>query len=227
MKNLKNILFASFIIGSLVLSPVFVGAHKDDDDSDSRKEDRIERRIAKQTEKFEKKQQNLAEKFEKKQQKLEEKFEKKFGRVSDDDGEKCFTSWGHLIAFGWLKKNSSSEVELKDCRFPFGIWKKFGHHKATTTPPLISATSTTVGTSTINVSWTTNEAATSKVYYSTTTPINLSLSNFVQSGSFVTSHSLDITNLATSTLYYMLIESKDAATNTATSSEFATTTLSE
>ncbi|OHA89022.1 MAG: hypothetical protein A2653_01595 [Candidatus Zambryskibacteria bacterium RIFCSPHIGHO2_01_FULL_43_25] len=95
-----------------------------------------------------------------------------------------------------------------------------------TTAPIISATSTTVGTSTINVSWLTNEPATSKVYYSTTTPISTSTDNFVSNSSLVTNHSLGIGSLSTSTLYYLLIESRDASGNTATSSPFATTTLS-
>ena len=93
-------------------------------------------------------------------------------------------------------------------------------------PPVINAISTSVSTSTIDVSWSTNEVATSKVYYSTTTPVSASLSAFVQSGAFVLNHNLKIEGLASSTLYYLLIESTDTSANTATSSQFSTTTSS-
>jgi hypothetical protein len=101
---------------------------------------------------------------------------------------------------------------------------KTGSTTPDTQAPIISLINTTVGTSTIDVTWNTNEPATSKVYYSTTTPINTASSTFVQNGSLVNSHNLKITGLSTSTLYYLMIESVDAAINTATSSTFSTTT---
>jgi hypothetical protein len=95
-----------------------------------------------------------------------------------------------------------------------------------TMSPSISSIFSIVGTSTIDVSWNTNENATSKVYYSTSTPIVASTSPFILSGSFVTNRSLKIQGLATGTLYYLMIESTDSSLNTATSSTFSTTTLS-
>lgn len=95
-----------------------------------------------------------------------------------------------------------------------------------TTAPVISSINTTIGTSTVRVAWNTNEPATSKVYYGTTTPLVLTSANFVQSGLASTTHNLLIENLATSTTYYMVVESVDSSTNTATSSQFALTTSS-
>lgn len=102
--------------------------------------------------------------------------------------------------------------------------------KSNTTPPDITAPimsniNAIVGTSTIAVNWNTSESATSKVYYSATTPINTLLANFTLSGAFVTSHNLKLETLATDTLYYLMIESLDTASNIATSSQFSTTTL--
>ena len=93
-----------------------------------------------------------------------------------------------------------------------------------TLAPNISSTSIVAGTSTIKVLWNTNENATSKVYYSTSTPLNISSASFTQSGTFVTSHNLTIEGLSTSTLYYLVIESSDSSANTATSSQFSLTT---
>jgi hypothetical protein len=95
-----------------------------------------------------------------------------------------------------------------------------------TTAPIISSITKSVGTSTIDVSWNTNELATSKIYYSTTTPLNKSLAGSVQNGSFLTNHSLKIEGLSTSTTYYLVVESADASANSATSSEFSLTTAS-
>lgn len=90
--------------------------------------------------------------------------------------------------------------------------------------PTISSINTVVGTSTVRVSWNTNEPSTSKVYYGTTTPLSLSSASFVQTGTSTTTHNLLIENLSTSTIYYMVVESVDSSTNTATSSQFSLTT---
>ena len=87
------------------------------------------------------------------------------------------------------------------------------------TAPVISAVVTTPASTTAQVTWTTDEAATSKVYYSTTTPLVLGTASTVSQGAFLTSHSLSLTSLTASTTYYMIVESKDAANNTAVSTE--------
>lgn len=94
-----------------------------------------------------------------------------------------------------------------------------------TTAPIISALNTTPASTTASVTWTTNEAATTKVYYGTVTPLVLASASTVSDGAFLTSHVANLTGLTASTTYYMVVESKDAANNTATSSEtsFVTT----
>ncbi len=94
-----------------------------------------------------------------------------------------------------------------------------------TEAPTISSIVSTAGTSTINVAWQTNEASNSKVYYGTSTPIATSSANFVSSATFTTNHSLQINGLATSTPYFLLVQSADSANNVSVSSQFSTTTL--
>lgn len=316
MKKLSRNLFLGLMIGSLGILPVFASA---DDDKGKNRNERDQVKIEKQFRKE-------AKKREKEKAKEERKNEKK--------NKSCLKAWGHLIAFGWLNKNSSVEVDLENCSIPFGIAKKLSNggnsstpdtvaptisniriftshtsaiiawdtnektsgkvYYSSTTPvnintasvikstkglegkshfvslgglatgttyyfiveakdkagntststqssfvtksvstpidltaPIISATSTAVSSTTITVNWTTSEPSTSKVYYSTTTPINTSLSYFVLNASLITNHSIKIEGLSSSTLYHLLIESKDSATNTATSTQFSTTTSAQ
>ena len=101
--------------------------------------------------------------------------------------------------------------------------KTADHVVSDTTVPVISAVATSAGTSTATVTWTTNESADSKVFWSATSPVNLSSVSTpsVSETSLVTSHSLSLSSLATSTQYYLVIRSKDAAGNTTTSNEFS------
>lgn len=93
------------------------------------------------------------------------------------------------------------------------------------TAPVISSLTKTPATTTASVAWTTNEAATTKVYYGTVSPLVLGSASNVLDATLTTSHEAALTGLTASTTYYMVVESKDAANNTATSSEtsFVTT----
>lgn len=95
-----------------------------------------------------------------------------------------------------------------------------------TTAPTISGVIATVASTTINGWWTTNEPATTRIYYSTTTPINVLTSLFIENTTLVTSHALTVPNLGTSTLYYLIFESKDAAGNIQRTDQFSATTAS-
>lgn len=134
---------------------------------------------------------------------------------------------GHLIAPGWLRKQDGIRPLVRACQvLPPGIAKKL--QGATTTPPAgdltapiisgVNATSTTENST--HIVWGTNELATSKVWYGTSTPLAIT-SDTLQagSGSFVTSHDVLISSLTASTTHYYLIVSADAAGNAATSSQ--------
>ncbi|MEN9605026.1 MAG: hypothetical protein RJB39_711, partial [Candidatus Parcubacteria bacterium] len=93
-----------------------------------------------------------------------------------------------------------------------------------TTPPIISAVSTTTPTpNTATVSWTTNEAASTQVEYGLTTSYG---SSTTLDPTLVTTHSVNITGLATSTLYHFRMASKDASNNISSSSDYIFTTPS-
>ncbi len=93
------------------------------------------------------------------------------------------------------------------------------------TAPVISAVSATAGCQSAAIAWATNEPAASKVYFATLTLASSTNIMSLSDSSLATSHSLSLTGLATSTKYYFKVESKDAAGNTATSTESFFTTL--
>ena len=89
------------------------------------------------------------------------------------------------------------------------------------TPPVIDelASSGTTATST-KITWSTDEEATSKVIYGTSTPLTLeNMIDMVSDGTLVTTHDQDVTGLTASTTYYYFAVSADAEGNAATSSE--------
>ncbi|MBI2612405.1 peptidoglycan-binding protein [Candidatus Kaiserbacteria bacterium] len=90
---------------------------------------------------------------------------------------------------------------------------------ADTTAPVISGQAVSgISSTTAMLSWSTNETATGKVYYSTSVPVNLATALTVSSASATTSHALTLTGLTASTTYSYALEAKDAAGNTATTS---------
>ncbi len=89
-----------------------------------------------------------------------------------------------------------------------------------TTAPAISALSITPASTTATVIWTTNESASSRVWYGTSTPLTIANPTLSVFNSTLTlAHSLSLSGLTASTTYYVVVESKDAAGNTATSSQ--------
>lgn len=92
--------------------------------------------------------------------------------------------------------------------------------------PVISQVALLVGTSTVNVKWHTNENASSKVYYSTSSNVDTSASttSFVENTTLKQDHSLSLTGLVSQTLYYLKAESKDGSGNTTVTATFSATT---
>lgn len=96
---------------------------------------------------------------------------------------------------------------------------------ADTTAPIISAIAVSgLSSTTATVSWTTNEAATGKIYYGTTTPVNFGSALTMSTAAVTTGHTFTLVGLTASTTHYYAVESKDAANNTATSSTLSFTT---
>ncbi len=97
---------------------------------------------------------------------------------------------------------------------------------ADTTAPIISNVITTVNASNVTVAWTTNEPATSSIFYSINTPVdtNLSTTASIVDKTLATSHSIVIPGLTSSTLYHFILKSADALNNVVSSSESLFTT---
>ncbi|MDP3956248.1 MAG: S8 family serine peptidase [bacterium] len=92
------------------------------------------------------------------------------------------------------------------------------------TPSVISdvLADSTAPTSAI-ITWLTDELSSSKIAYSTSTPV---ASIIVSDDTFVTEHSFELTDLTASTTYYFYVESVDEDGNVAASAEESFTTLS-
>jgi len=94
-----------------------------------------------------------------------------------------------------------------------------------TTAPVISAVNVSnISTSSARVTWTTNEASNSMVYYGTSSPLNLATAQSVSSSAMTTSHGLDLTGLVQNTQYFIVAQSTNAVSLTSTSSQSTFTT---
>ncbi len=211
MKNILRNTILSLVIGSFVVLPAYASA-----DSDKGKKEKgrtkIEARLTKEHEKNDKSGSENKEKNEKR-------------------SNQCIRAWGHLIAFGWLRKNVSVDVDLDNCYLPFGISKKLQQNNGSTTPaditaPTISNVRVFTGHTNAIIAWETDENTSGKVYFSLTSPVSTSTATSTAStkGLQGKSHFVALSKLGTSTTYYFIIEARDKAGNTKTSnqSSFAT-----
>ncbi|MBI4094812.1 MAG: fibronectin type III domain-containing protein [Candidatus Liptonbacteria bacterium] len=97
-----------------------------------------------------------------------------------------------------------------------------------TAPPLIRDVSVSASSTTVRISWFTDEVASSRIYYaSATSSLDLAATSTrrVIRSALATDHFFDITALQASSTYYYVIESSDAANNisTSTTQSFRTT----
>jgi len=92
------------------------------------------------------------------------------------------------------------------------------------TGPVLSSIASSTTSTTATVTWTTNESSNSKVSYGTSSGTYTTSSS---TATLSTSHSISITGLTDSTLYYYVVVSTDASGNTSTSTEksFRTTDI--
>ncbi len=92
-----------------------------------------------------------------------------------------------------------------------------------TTAPVITNVLSTATATTAKITWTTDEASDSKVFYSTTTPVDINSSSVlsVSDGAMVTAHTINLASLTANTTYYFVVQSKDSAGNKGTSTEYS------
>lgn len=95
---------------------------------------------------------------------------------------------------------------------------------ADVTAPVISASTASTASTTATISWTTDEASTSKVKYATEPLASASDIESVSDPDLVTSHRLTLIDLTASTTYYFSVWSQDGSGNAVTGSEQTFTT---
>lgn len=144
---------------------------------------------------------------------------------------------GHTITISGLASSTTYYYILESIDLSANV-RRTAVRKATTnaqpapvvdaTAPIISSVIATINSTALGFTWNTNENATTKAYYSTSTPVNFSTSTtpYIQNVSLVSGHALTISGLATSTTYHVILESKDASNNPARTSEISLTTTS-
>ncbi len=89
----------------------------------------------------------------------------------------------------------------------------------TTAPVIVTSSIEGIIDVAATVHVTTDEAATVKVYYSTTTPVDTSTAAHVDDATLATSHDVALSGLAAATTYYVVIVATDAASNATASTE--------
>jgi hypothetical protein len=95
----------------------------------------------------------------------------------------------------------------------------------TTAPQISNVVSSGIGNTSATISFTTNESATTRVYYSTVSPVVITTAPFQEQSGFRTSHTVTLPQLAAGTTYHVLIVATDAVGNM-TSMPSSFTTLS-
>lgn len=235
-KTVTKTVIAPMLIAAFALSPAFAYARQgkgnndgnkvkanasvrwqtvedDDDDDNKNKKQAEERRL---------------EREERQEERQIERVEQKLGERQERFERECLRAFGLLISRGH-RVERFEELRNRVCFWPFGIWKKISTTTPPTTPdttaPVISNIKTETRVFKAEVRWDTNEKARGVLYYSTTTPLNLSGATRLSRGPG-REHRAELTPLAASTTYYALISATDLAGNAATSSEFSFTTKS-
>jgi peptidoglycan hydrolase-like protein with peptidoglycan-binding domain len=139
----------------------------------------------------------------------------------DDDDRPCDTNNGKHL--GWFIGHGNKDKD-HDCKGNGGQGTTTPPVTDTTAPVISAVTSGSVATTTATITWTTNENATGKVYFGTVNPLVLASATANSTATLSTAHSFVLTGLSASSTYYYVVESKDAANNTATSSQGTFTT---
>ncbi len=97
----------------------------------------------------------------------------------------------------------------------------------TVAPIFFNIATSSVAAETATITWDTNEPATSKIVYAAGPTDTTATSSESSSGLVEFDHSLDLNNLATSTVYYFYLEGVDGSGNEGKSDEFWFETLTE
>ena len=139
---------------------------------------------------------------------------------------------GLLIAPGIRKKVSLELQILPGRKLPPGIAKRLGIEilGEDVTPPVISnVTASNIDAISAEITWTTDEEADSRIWYSTIYPLVTATSSTLDAiyTDLVFNHSITLSDLIPDTIYYFIVNSADKVYNNEMSDEEEFTTLEE
>ncbi|MCK4453759.1 peptidoglycan-binding protein [Candidatus Parcubacteria bacterium] len=138
---------------------------------------------------------------------------------------------GLLIAPGIRKKVDLELLKpLPGQKLPPGIAKKLGVIGEDITPPVISnVTASNITGISAEITWTTDEEADSRIWYSTISPLVTTTDSTLDaiSTDLVLDHEITLSDLFLDTIYYFIVNSTDEADNNEISEEETFTTLAE
>ena len=244
--------FASYIIGDVINDASQYDPEDEEVSIATIDEDRLAKLKAKVQKKFEKRQERFCKHTEKQINRIQKRLQRRGVTIPGFGAgflEQCIGQIGNGEDDDDEDEDDHNEKKITICHIPPGnpqnkqtlrvgkpaakahlahgdtVGKCEGDSTADTTPPVISNKLATPQATTTLITWKTNESATSIVEYATSSMSTSTSVTQVSDSALVMSHSITLTNLTPSTLYYFLVKSRDAAGNTATSSEMTFTTL--
>ena len=140
------------------------------------------------------------------------------------------TGTAHSVSFTGLAENTTY-------RFFIVARDAFGNYATSTTmnfttgvaadtqaPTISSLAHSDIATTTAKITFTTNENATSKLWFATTTPVSTSGTANQNIATFITGHTYNLSGLSASTTYRYIVTATDNSGNTSTSTEHSFTT---
>lgn len=108
---------------------------------------------------------------------------------------------------------SGTVTTSKEISFVTRKGTRGGDETGSTTPPVISSIlASSTASTTARITWVTNEPATSRVAYATSTPVGTA--QVVSSATLVTNHEINLSGLVASSTYYFTVQSTDSEGNT-------------
>jgi len=119
-----------------------------------------------------------------------------------------------------VESRDNSNNIIRSAQFSFATLAISG------TPVISFVSASNIATSSATISWTTNIAATSKIYFSTSSPVILASASVVSDLGLITSHSFNLPGLNASTTYYFVVESVNASSSVTRPAQLSFNTLS-
>lgn len=125
--------------------------------------------------------------------------EAEIGVCEDEDG---------FMATGWVKlEGSDQKIEVAVCQIPDEDDDEDDKDENPARPEISNIEVSDLTDSSSVISWDTDMNATSKVYFGTSTPLDLEIAETISDNARVREHSMSLSDLEANTTYYFVVES--------------------